>query len=172
MDFKPAGPYDAVIGRHILVHMPEAPSAIRAAVNLVRPGGVIAFQEFDFHTVPRGYPDMPLMFQVEDRICEFFRRALKRANMGMQLPYLMQEAGLPPPECRSECCVDGGPHSPFYEWLAETTRSLLPRMEALGITTAAEVDIDTLEDRLRQEALETRGFAVIPPMIGAFSRKP
>ena len=45
-------------------------------------------------------------------------------------------------------------------------------MEALGITTAAELEIDTLAERLRQEALETRGFIATPPMIGAFARKP
>lgn len=170
-DFKPARPYDAVIGRHILIHTPNAPEILKAAVSLVRSGGVIAFQQFDFHTVPRGYPEMPLYSFAMDLICEFFRRALPRPNMGIQLPFLMQEAGLNPPEVRSECCVDGGPHSPFYEWIAETVRSLLPRMEALGITTAAEVQIDTLEERLRREALDTRGFAVVPPMIGAFSRK-
>ena len=45
-------------------------------------------------------------------------------------------------------------------------------MEELGLTTAAAVDIGTLEDRLRQEALETRGLAVMALMIGAFARKP
>jgi hypothetical protein len=45
-------------------------------------------------------------------------------------------------------------------------------MEELGVTTAAAIDINTLEDRLRHEALETRGFAVVGPMIGAFARKP
>jgi len=59
-----------------------------------------------------------------------------------------------------------------YEWIAETVRSLLPRLEALGMTTAAEVDIDTLAQRLRQEAIEKRGVMMGPLMIGAFARKP
>ena len=92
--------------------------------------------------------------------------------MGAQLFHLMQEAGLQPPECRAECAMDGGPHSPFYEWFAETVRSLLPHMERLGVTTAAEVDIDTLASRLRAEALEKRGAAMSPMIIGAFARKP
>jgi len=115
---------------------------------------------------------MPLMFEMQDLVSEFCRRALPRASIGTQLPKLMQDAGLPPPECRAEISIDGGPHSPLYKWVAESVRSLLPRMEELGLTTAAAVDIDTLEDRLRQEALETRGFAVIGPMIGAFARRP
>jgi hypothetical protein len=137
---------------------------------MVHTGGVIAFQEFDISSFPRGYPEMPLIFGVQELICEFFRRAVAHANMGTQLPHLMQEAGLPPPECRAESSIDGGPHSPLYEWLAETVGSLLPRMHALGISTVVVGDIDTLEARLRQEALDTRGFAVISAMIGAFAR--
>jgi ubiquinone/menaquinone biosynthesis C-methylase UbiE len=164
--------FDAVVGRHILIHMPDPLAVLRKAVDLVHPGGVIAFQEFDLATVVRGFPAMPLMFRTQDLIHEFFTRALPHANMGAQLPLLMQQAGLPPPEVRSECCVDGGPHSPFYEWITETLHSVLPRIESLGIMTAAELDIDTLEARLRAEALETRGYAVIQPMVGAFARKP
>jgi SAM-dependent methyltransferase len=172
LTYEPGRTFDAVIGRHFLIHMSDALGLLRKAVGLVHSGGVVAFQEFDLETVPRGYPDMPLTFASQDLIREFFRRAVTRANMGVQLPYLMQQAGLPPPEVRSESCVDGGPHSPVYEWIAETIRSTLPRMEALGITTAAEVDIDTLEQRMRQEAMETRGYVVISPMISAFARKP
>lgn len=170
-DFQPDRAFDAAVGRHILIHVPDAVAVLKSVVKLVRPGGLVAFQEFDLLTVSRCYPEMPLASRCGQWISEFFRRAVPRAGMGMQLPFLMQEAGLPPPECRSESSMDGGPYSPFYEWLAETVRSLLPRIEALGIAKAAEIEIDTLEERLRREALETRGFLAISPMIGAFARK-
>ena len=45
-------------------------------------------------------------------------------------------------------------------------------MEALGITTAAEADIDALAERLRhEESLEKRGVTIAPLKLGAFSRK-
>jgi ubiquinone/menaquinone biosynthesis C-methylase UbiE len=172
MEFTPDRPYDAVVGRHILLHLPDAPDVVKRAVSLVHTGGLIAFQEFDLSAYPRGFPAMPLFFQTHELICEFFRRAVPRANIGVQLPLLMQDAGLHTPECRSESVMDGGPYSPVYEWVAETVRSLLPRMEALGIAKADEVNVDTLEQRLREEALATRGMAIISPMIGAFARKP
>ena len=168
----PVQPYDAVIGRHILIHTPDAPAVLQKAVDMVHVGGLIAFQEYDLSFYPKGYPELPLMFWVEDIIVEFFRRATPRPNIGTQLFWLMQEAGLPPPECRLECVMDGGPYSPIYEWLAETVSSLLPRMEALGITNAAAVDSDTLPQRLRDEAVEKRGVVICPAMIGAFARKP
>lgn len=172
IDHVPTRPYDAVIGRHILIHTEDALAVLKKAVGIVHAGGVIAFQEFDTSVYPRGYPELPLMFWAEELIFEFFRRAVPKPNMGLQLFHLMQEAGLPPPECRAESVMEGGPHSVVYEWIAETVRSLLPRLEALGMTTAAEVDIDTLAQRLRQEALEKRGVMMGPLMIGAFARKP
>jgi hypothetical protein len=133
---------------------------------------VAAFHEGDFTYCHRGYPDMPLMSQTGHLIVEFFRRAVPRPNIGAQLFQLMREAGFQAPVCRAECVMDGGPHSPMYEWFAETIRSLLPRMEAIGITTASEVAVDTLADRLRAEALETGGAAFSPLLIGAFARRP
>jgi hypothetical protein len=171
-DFRPTRSYDAVIGRHILLHTQDALDVLFRAVSMVHTGGVVAFQEFDMSSFSRGYPEMPLMFRVQELICEFFRRSVRRANIGMQLPKLMQEAGLPPPDCRAEFSIDGGPHSRVYQWVAESVRSLLPRMEELGITTEAALEIETLEERLRREAIKTGGFAVIGPMIGAFARRP
>ena len=168
----PAQPYDAVIGRHILIHTPDAAAVLRKAVEMVHVGGLIAFQEYDLSFYAKGYPEMPLNFWVEDILIEFFRRAVPRPNIGTQLFWLMQEAGLPPPECRLECVMDGGPHSPIYEWLAETVRSLLPRMEALGITNAKAADCETLAQRLRDEAVANHGVVIAPAMIGAFARKP
>ena len=169
---KPTRPYDAVIGRHILLHTEDALSLLRRAVDVVHVGGVIAFQEGDFTFCPRGYPEMPLMVWAEDLIIEFFRRAVPKPDIGTQPFHQMQEAGLPPPECRAETIMDGGPYSPVYEWIAETVRSLLPRMEVLGITTAAKVDIDTLAQRLKEEGVEKRGAMMGPLLIGAFARKP
>jgi ubiquinone/menaquinone biosynthesis C-methylase UbiE len=168
----PVRAYDAVIGRHVLIHTPDAPAVLRKAVSMVHVGGLIAFQEYDLSYFPRGYPELPLMNSVLELIVEFYRRAVSRPNIGSQLFWLMQEAGLPSPECRMECVMDGGPHSPVYEWLTETLRSLLPQMEALGMTTMTTGVSDTLPQRLRDEAMEQRGAVIIPPMIGAFARKP
>jgi len=172
MQHAPARPYDAVIGRHILLHIPDALAVVKKAVGMVHTSGLIAFQEHDLSFYLRGYPEMPLIFSTQEMMIDFWRRAMPRPNIGTQLFWLMQEAGLPPPECRLACVMDGGEYSPIYEWLAETARSLLPRMEALGITTAAALDCDTLCERMRQEALQKRGVVISSPLIGAFSRKP
>jgi len=172
MQHTPAGPYDAVVGRHILLHTPDALAALQKAVSMVHAGGLIAFQEHDISFHLRGYPELPLTVSTLELMIEFWQRAVPRPNIGAQLFWLMQEAGLPPPECRAESVMDGGPYSPVYEWIAETMRSLLPRMEALGITGAATLNLDTLAQQLRQEAVDKRGVFISAPLIGAFARKP
>ncbi len=48
--------------------------------------------------------------------------------------------------------VGGGPATrPFCEQSAELVRSLLPSIEQLGLATAAEVEIDTLAERLERD---------------------
>jgi ubiquinone/menaquinone biosynthesis C-methylase UbiE len=171
-DHAPERPYDAVIGRLILIHTPDPLPVLRKAAAVLHPGGVAAFHEGDFTCLPPGYPELPLMRRASDWIVECIRRGVPRPNMGTQMFQLMQEAGFGVPECRAECVMDGGQHSPIYEWFAETIRSLLPKMEALGIVTAAEVDIDTLADRMRAESVEKCGVSMSPMMVGAFARKP
>jgi SAM-dependent methyltransferase len=167
----PAQLYDAVIGRHILIHTPDALAILKTAVSLIHIGGVIAFQEYDLSRTMGGYPDVPMMNPIINAITEFCTRAMPRANIGMQLPHLLQLAGLSTPECRAESIVSGGPHSLFYEWFVETFRTLQPRMKAIGMTVP-EVDLDQLPGLLRAEAVEKGAFTSGPLMYGAFARKP
>jgi SAM-dependent methyltransferase len=171
VDHSPSGRYDAVIGRHILIHTKDALATLKNAAAMLRDGGLLAFQEYDLSWYPRGFPELPLMFQVEEQIVEFFRRAVPRPNIGTQLFYLMQEAGLPPPECRAECIMDGGPHSPIYEWIAETVITLSSRFQALGMPPLANTDGAALARQLREEALQKRGVILGPMMVGAFTRR-
>ena len=51
-------------------------------------------------------------------------------------------------------------------------RGLVPLMVRLGITTAAELQGDTLAERLQGELRAANGIAISPPMIGAWARVP
>src|SRR5271166_4525147 len=51
-------PVDAVVGRLILMHLPDPESALRQLAGLVRRGGVIAFCETDIGAV-RSVPETP-----------------------------------------------------------------------------------------------------------------
>jgi hypothetical protein len=76
---------------------------------------------------------------------------------------------LPAPEMSMASLAGGGPDSPIYDYVAGTLRSLLPLAERIGIATAAEVDIDTLAERLRRETIERRACIMVPPLVGAWT---
>jgi len=66
--------------------------------------------------------------------------------------------------------VEGGPEAHVYGEIAQITRTLLPLMVQTGVATAAEVDVDTLAARLRDEAVANDAVLVSPAFIGAWVR--
>ncbi len=171
-EFRDGAPYDAVVGRLILIHTPDAAAMTRHAASLVRSGGIVAFQDFDLSRTLPPCPPKPLVERCSRYFIELFTRAVPMADVGMRLYGLLAGAGLASPQCRAELTIDGGPESIVYEWFAETIRSILPKIEALGIATAADVDIETLAQRLRDEAIAIGGCVTGPILVSAWARKP
>jgi hypothetical protein len=68
--------------------------------------------------------------------------------------------------------MDGGPDSPFYEWVVESFRSIAQRAAAAGFVKASEFDVDALEQQLRRELASRNTSIPGPTMVGCFARKP
>jgi hypothetical protein len=90
--------------------------------------------------------------------------------MGLKLFKSFLAAGLPAPQLRRDTPVGGGPSWPGYAYVAETVRSLLPFLERVGAVRPDEVDIETLEDRLRAEVAGQDGIQLLPAIVGAWAR--
>lgn len=170
-EFTTAERFDAVIGRLVLLYQPDPVRAVQRLCNQLRPGGIIAFQEFAM-PLARCVPEGPEFRRVRDWILGTFERAGCDPDMGTRLLATFVGAGLPAPELIMVGRPGGGPTSPAYDYVAGVLRSLLPVAERLGVTTAAEVDIDTLADRLRREVVSLNACVMPPPLIGAWSRTP
>ncbi len=169
-EFGEGAPYDAVVGRLILIHTQDAGAVMRHAASLVRPGGIVAFQDFDLAHRLYPHPPKPLTDRCGDLFVELFTRAVPAADMGMRLFGLLADAGLENPGCRVESPVGGGPDSIIYEWFAETMRTLLPKMETLGMATAG-IDVETLAEQLREEGVRIGGTVCGPILVSASARK-
>ena len=161
--------FDAVIGRLVLIHVADPVAVLRDAAGRVRRGGVLVAMEYDAGWIP-SHPPAALWDATVALLQEAFARAGVHGRMGLELFGAFAAAGLPEPELRSEQGVGGGGAWAGYAVLAETVRSLLPAIEATGLATAAEVDPDTLADRLRADVMATGGVAASPPLIGAWAR--
>ncbi len=170
-EFSTAPILDAVIGRQILLHLPDPQIMVRRAFEILKPRGLAVFQEYDFSVVHSAYPATPLRDQVFQLFREFFG-ANSHGNMGTRLFQLFVDSGFPHPQARGEYSIEGGSNSLFYELCAESARSILPRAEALGLVRAADFDVDTLAARLRKEAMTLGSGLPNAPLIGCFAHKP
>ncbi|HEX6596593.1 MAG TPA: class I SAM-dependent methyltransferase, partial [Acidimicrobiales bacterium] len=52
-------PFDAVVGRFVLMYLADPADAVRQVRRHVPPGGIVAFQEFQFEGLMRSFPDVP-----------------------------------------------------------------------------------------------------------------
>jgi hypothetical protein len=66
--------------------------------------------------------------------------------------------------------VGGGPDWPGLRYLTDTVRNLLPFLVRGGAVTPEQIDIDTLEERLRAEVVDRDGIQLLPPLVGAWTR--
>jgi SAM-dependent methyltransferase len=160
---------DAIVGRLVLMYLPDPAAVVRRLTALVRPGGIITFQEFDFDGV-RTDPRCPLVELAVDRLRETFTRAGADIRMGVKLGRVFEDAGLPTPTMLLGARVERGHDAMTYEQIAEITRSLLLLMERTQVATAEAVAVDTLAARLREEAVALRATLVSPSLIAAWTR--
>jgi SAM-dependent methyltransferase len=163
--------FDAIVGRLILMYYPNPVDAVRKLLAHFRAGGIIAFQEFDA-TGCKSHPSSPTYERCVNWIVQTLQLSGADTSVGLKLHHIFRSAGLPAPMLRLDGIVGGGPDAPGYEAVADVVRSLLPAIEKFGIATAAEVEIDSLAKRIRDEVLSKDGVVVAPLMIGAWSCHP
>lgn len=164
------GDFDAVVGRWVLQYTPDPAALLRRARDRLRPGGIVAFQEIDLSTPPRAYPSGPLHDQVTRWTTPPPAAPGPDPVMGLKLFATYLAAGLPAPQLRRDAPMGGGPGWPGYAYVAATVRSLLPFLERAGLVHADEVDLDTLQDRLRAEVVDQDGVQLLPAIVGAWAR--
>jgi SAM-dependent methyltransferase len=168
-DLSLGAPVDALVGRLVLMYFAEPEVVLRRLLRQLRPGGVVAFQELQAEGTA-SEPPCPLYDAAVRRIRLTLAQTGNDPQAGLKLWRVFRAAGLPAPRLLQQARVEGGPDSPVYAQVAQITRTLLPLMERTGLATAAEVDVETLAARLRQEAVQRDAVLVFPPLIGAWAR--
>jgi len=162
-DPAPDGPYDAIVGRLVLMYVPDPAAVIRTQARLLRPGGLVVPIEFDLYSA-RSVPATPLVGQALSWLGETFKRAAIDPALGPRLWTIQQEAGLQP---KGMIGVQPhfGPEDPEGPAiLAGIVQTVVPLMERSGVATAVEVGVDTLQQRLSNE-LRTSGSVFAHPML-------
>jgi SAM-dependent methyltransferase len=166
--FEPQQSFDAIVGRLVLLYLPDPAAILRRLSPALRRGGVVAFQEYDMSQVSQ-VPAGDLFLRVKEWLLAAFAAGGAELDMGTRLYATFLRAGLPPPSMTAATPVACGPSSPGYESVAGVVRSLLPLIEREGIASAAEIDIDTLTDRLREDSVARERVTFLPRVVGAWT---
>jgi SAM-dependent methyltransferase len=162
-------PVDAVIGRLILMHLPDPVATLRQLAGMVRPGGIVAFSEFDM-TGARSVPDLPLWRGARDTIASIFTGLGLDPTFAATLPALFRQAGLDSPQLTLGAPVAGPGDVELAAFVVETLRSMLPAVADPGAVAADFADPDALLPRLCEEVAAANAVVTTPALISAWSR--
>jgi len=170
--FDEVASFDALVGRCILLYLPDPMATLRHLALSLRSGAVIAFLEPDF-TVPSSvFPPMPDFRNCEKWVSEALRCSGARIDMGMRLHHTYRDAGFVNTKTTVSHLSGCGVTRQMADFFVETIRSLLPKIVEYGIATPEEVQIDTLGDRMFAAAREADPQWVGSRYILAWARKP
>ncbi len=163
-------PFDAIVGRLVLMYYPDPVAALRRLASCLMPGGLLAFQEADYHG-RWSVPEAPLHNQCLRWITGVLAAVGAHTDLGFGLHRAFVEAGLGTPHLSCCASVGGGAHFDGYGVIAEIVRGMLPNLARFGLATPDEVGIESLESRLRDEAVTRRSTVVLATLVGAWARR-
>lgn len=156
-DLPELGGFDAIVGRRVLMYLPDAARTLGRLAGLARSNAVLAFQEHGRTALPAGAGDLPLHRQLYDWNWRTVAAEGGDVGLALRLAELMQESGLSIEESRGEAILlrSGQP-----SFLPTLTRAMLPRMVERGVATEAQVEPDTLARRIEEEHRAVGGVIV------------
>ena len=168
--WRDAEPFDAVVGRLVLFHVADPVAVVRHHLANLRPGGLFVAIDFDIGS-SRSEPPLPLVHQCLDWVVRAFSAAGASPMIGARLGVILDEAGLEDvktfgvqpylhPRDRAGAVL-----------LAGVVRSLAGAITAHGIATAEQLGLDTLEQRLVDEATRANAVILLPAVAGAWGRR-
>jgi ubiquinone/menaquinone biosynthesis C-methylase UbiE len=163
-----AEPVDAVVGRLILMHLPDPAATLRHLSSFVRPGGVIAFSENDI-TGARSIPDMPLFGRVTAGIVQAFEAMGLSPQFGTTLHTIFADAGLGAPHLTLGTPIGTAAETDILAYAAEVWRLVFPVAQQLGFAIDELADIDNFVPLFREEALAVNALITMPPIITAWA---
>ncbi len=170
-DFAGLAPFDAAVGRYVLMHQPDPVAMVRRAATAVRPGGVVAFEEMVICGEANATPPLEIWTRMARLNYGAARGGLQSPDAGARLVPIFEDAGLPAPQVLCEC-VMGGPDSLIIPWRVQSYQALLPTIDRLGLKRAELGELNTLQDRMIAAARAERTQFISNPEACGWAIRP
>jgi ubiquinone/menaquinone biosynthesis C-methylase UbiE len=167
--YVPPGPFDAVVGRFVLMYQPDPAALLRRLTTSLAPSAVLAFVEIDL-TSARAAPAVPFVDDLLERMRETCRRVGVAIDLGPRLWRSFRAIGIADTEIRVDARAEPAPADRATEVMAELVTDLLPMMERLGMVRPGELDLDSLTPRFRAALVERQATFIPPNAVGTIGR--
>lgn len=164
--------FDAVVGRLILMYLPDPAAAVRRFASHLVPGGVVAFAEYqlDFPPGLSLLEPLPLWEQAMGWVRATFQPAGAATGMGFGLHRVFIEAGLGVPSMKMGTHLVTAADRLGPVVIAHSLRSLLPLAEQFGVVSAEEMAVETFAERMHADIVATGTVVAWPGLVTAWSR--
>ena len=164
-------PFDAVVCRLLLMHLPDAVDVLRHHAANLRSGGVVVAVDYDMGGV-RSLPEVGLYSSIKRWIEAGFQHAGADPFVGMRFPTMFEQAGLTdvgslgiqvffPPD---------HPHAPGL--VVGVVRALKDAIVGSHVVSEDELDLETLEQRLSEAVGAAQATWTMPTVVGGWGRRP
>src|SRR3954447_4465070 len=169
--FTVSEPFDAIVARLLLFHLPDRQEVVRRQLDALRPGGKMVLVEFDIGAM-RAEPEAPLVASGKRWIEAAFRASGADPRVGARAGELLRRAGL-----RDVQTLGIQPYlsptDPLGSLLcAGVVRSLARKILAEGIADETELGLDTLQERIAAQVAELDAVVLLPCVVGAWGTRP
>lgn len=151
------GKFDAIVGRRVLMYLPDAAATIARLTALAKPDAIMGFQEHARVGLPSGLGELTLHRQIYNWMWSTVAAEGGDVGLALRLAGLLEAAGfmIEDAQCEGVLLQPGEP-----SFLPTLVRAMLPRLVARGVARAEEVGIETLADRIEEERSLTDGTIV------------
>jgi SAM-dependent methyltransferase len=162
--------FDAVVGRFVLMFLPNPGSVLQSVARFVVSGGVLAFQEVSWIPLLALGARLPLWSRVLAAIHETLLCSGANPEMGFDLHRLFQEADVPAPHMHLEMVL--GSDTRFIAIATDVLRSVRPLADLHRVPLDDLGSFETLPARIHAEIAMANTVVGFVPIVSAWSRKP
>jgi SAM-dependent methyltransferase len=165
-------PFDAIVGRYVLLFQPDPVATLRGLLRHLAPGGVVVFHEPEWARA-HSAPHVPSWHRCCRLVIEGVTAGGADVDMGAKLPAVYAAAGLPAPKLAMETVIGAGADSAEQvRFTTDIVVTLLPELEKHGRVAPGEIDPATLADRVLADIAACGSVFVGRSEIGAWSTNP
>ncbi|MCV7408205.1 hypothetical protein AWC05_18935 [Mycobacterium florentinum] len=168
----PEGPFDAIVGRLVLMYQPDLEAVLSALADRLVAGGVMAFLEFE-HMSSAGVimsPQSPSIEQLSRWMTAGFLATGVPERVASRLPSVLRSIGLvPQPPYEVSGLVYHG--ADVVDHVSTLLRGLSGVLTTNGIASEDELDIDVFAERVRVEC-GPDPVLMVSPNLAVWAKKP